>query len=66
MSRRPKFRPRITRIELNPEQAVLQCDCVNTGRKPDMTQPVSNTTCFVGPTGKGGAWVAYRAGAISS
>ena len=33
MSRKPKFRPRVTRIKLNPEQAVLACDCWNTGRK---------------------------------
>lgn len=27
-----KFRPRITRVKLNPEQAVLACSCYNTGR----------------------------------
>lgn len=27
MSRRPKFRPEITRVKLNPEQAVLSCQC---------------------------------------
>ena len=27
MGRKPKFRPVITRIKLNPEQAVLTCDC---------------------------------------
>lgn len=31
MSRKPKFRPRITRIKLNPEQAVLVCNCALTG-----------------------------------
>jgi hypothetical protein len=30
MSRRPKFKPEIRRIKLNPEQAVLQCSCYNT------------------------------------
>ena len=29
--RKPKFRPRITRIKLNPEQAVLNCSCYNVG-----------------------------------
>lgn len=27
MPRKPKFRPRITRVKLNPEQAVLSCGC---------------------------------------
>ena len=27
MPRKPKFRPEITRIRLNPEQAVLTCEC---------------------------------------
>jgi len=29
--RKPKFKPEITRVKLNPEQAVLQCTCYNTG-----------------------------------
>ena len=33
MSRRLKFRPRIRRIILDPEQAVLHCDCYNVGYK---------------------------------
>jgi hypothetical protein len=31
MGRKPKFKPVITRIRLNPEQAVLLCDCYDTG-----------------------------------
>ena len=27
MSRKPKFRPVVTRVKLNPEQAVLACNC---------------------------------------
>jgi len=27
MSRKPKFKPEITRVKLDPEQAVLQCNC---------------------------------------
>jgi len=27
MSKKPKFKPEITRVKLNPEQAVLTCDC---------------------------------------
>jgi len=30
MPRKPKFRPLITRIKLNPEQAVLACNCYDT------------------------------------
>jgi nitrite reductase/ring-hydroxylating ferredoxin subunit len=29
MSKKPKFKPEITRIALNPEQAVLTCQCYN-------------------------------------
>ena len=29
MPRKPKFKPVITRVKLNPEQAVLSCDCYN-------------------------------------
>ena len=32
MPRKPKFRPEIRRIKLNPEQAVLECVC-HTGRR---------------------------------
>ncbi len=31
MPRKPKFRPKITWVKLNPEQAVLSCNCYNTG-----------------------------------
>jgi len=31
MGRKPKFRPRITRVRLNPEQAVLTCTCYLSG-----------------------------------
>ncbi len=47
---KPKFKPIITRVKLNPEQAVLQCTCYNTGGRavfgggsiqldPDITGP---------------------------
>lgn len=32
MSRKPKFKPEITRVKLNPEQAVLACTCYNNQR----------------------------------
>lgn len=31
MSKKPKLKPEITRVELNPEQAVLACTCYYTG-----------------------------------
>ena len=31
MTRKPKFKPEITRVKLNPEQAVLFCACYNSG-----------------------------------
>jgi hypothetical protein len=31
MSRKAKFKPEITRVKLNPEQAVLTCACYNEG-----------------------------------
>lgn len=31
MPRKPKFRPKITRVKLNPEQAVLTCTCFSGG-----------------------------------
>ena len=30
MSRKPRFNPEITRVKLNPEQAVLNCPCYST------------------------------------
>lgn len=31
---KPKFKPEINRVKLNPEQAVLQCSCYDTNRHP--------------------------------
>jgi hypothetical protein len=50
MLKKPKFKPEITRIKLNPEQAVLTCSCYSTGYRgtPDMTDPAEETH-FLGP-----------------
>ena len=53
MPRKPKFRPEVTRIKLNPEQAVLSCNCYNVGRShPALelmsTQRVEGTFCIGG------------------
>lgn len=31
MSKKPKFKPQVIRIKLNPEQAVLTCTCYSAG-----------------------------------
>ena len=31
MAKKQKFKPTVTRVKLNPEQAVLNCACYNTG-----------------------------------
>ena len=33
MVKKPKFRPKMSRIKLNPEQAVLTCDCYTSSGK---------------------------------
>jgi len=33
MPRKPKFKPEITRVKLNPEQAVLVCSCWWAGKQ---------------------------------
>jgi hypothetical protein len=51
--RKKKFRPVITRVKLNPEQAVLQCNCYDVshvGGIPD-TSPGSSMYC-VSPVSK--------------
>jgi len=56
MPRKPKFKPVITRIKLNPEQAVLSCNCFNTGtRYKDIGQYVSFPSFFGCNSGKGHA-----------
>ena len=47
MSRKAKFNPEITRVKLNPEQAVLVCQCATDG--------------YADPCGtKGGAYCTYN------
>lgn len=33
MKKKPKFNPEITRVKLNPEQAVLACTCYDNSRR---------------------------------
>jgi len=47
MQKRPKFNPEITRVELNPEQAVLACNCHTTGFMPGGAQRMGlMSTCY--------------------
>ena len=50
MAKKPKFKPEIRRIELNPEQAVLSCSCYQTGWfQPDYTLGISTLNMFRSP-----------------
>ena len=33
MRKKPRFNPEVTRVKLNPEQAVLNCECWDVGMK---------------------------------
>jgi hypothetical protein len=35
MTKKPKFKPQISRVKLNPEQAVLSCSCYGPGNPGD-------------------------------
>jgi len=43
MQEKLKFKPVITKIKLNPEQAVLQCSCWDQGRAVSTTGTRTNT-----------------------
>jgi len=48
MQKRIKFKPAINKIRLNPEQAVLTCDCYNAGYKfgGGICPVPDNNVCF--------------------
>ena len=53
MSKRLKFRPEITRVKLNPEQAVLACTCIDAQRyaavgRQDLTFCTQNVRGWTG------------------
>jgi len=41
VNKRSKFHPRISRVRLNPEQAVLGCDCYAGGNRINLVDPGS-------------------------
>lgn len=60
MTKKARFKPVITRVKLNPEQAVLVCDCFNAGLK--YTRGVSTAfgfTDYYGACFTPGGRVAY-------
>lgn len=59
MSRKPKFKPEIARVKLNPEQAVLSCGChgshpginnVYTAKSAKVSTPLANMCILGGKT----------------
>jgi len=44
--RKPKFKPEITRVKLNPEQAVLSCNCFQYGWVTDFFMGRSGATGY--------------------
>lgn len=46
MSGKPKFKPVITRVKLNPEQAVLSCTCFSEGYTQPSQGPARNNPAW--------------------
>lgn len=65
MSRKPKFKPEVTRIKLNPEQAVLQCACYNSGWNGEGKAHPSEQGCDLS-AGKVNNYKNSTSGAVSS
>ncbi len=77
MPKKPKFRPRITRIKLNPEQAVLACSCYSSGLRAGSSTEYrisgqlinvcsGKSTVFAWDSGTGiGGWAWQKVGSSS-
>jgi len=48
MARKPKLKIVITRVKLNPEQAVLSCYCYRFGLGWALAGPMNNNVCTPG------------------
>ncbi len=49
-AKKPEFKPVLTRVKLNPEQAVLQCSCYSMNRAGDIIAKGGTLACsFVVP-----------------
>ena len=56
--KKARFKPQVSRVKLDPEQAVLLCDCYNSGERWMLTTPGTGADPVPGPglcwgTGKG-------------
>lgn len=60
MRQKPEFKPVITRIKLNPEQAVLSCACFGRGlyvaRAGTTRTAAANSLCGSGSRGSRRSW----------
>ena len=48
VEKRPEFNPEVTRVKLNPEQAVLQCNCMSVGRRAGYDDTIWGAQVFSG------------------
>ena len=63
---KPKFNPEITRIKLNPEQAVLTCACYSTGYKAGTFQISWHLVCKLGPKSSGTNTKSWTSGTVKT
>ena len=64
---KPKFKPEITRIKLNPEQAVLACQCYSTRRYASQASTSRSGVCVLTPSKSATAsYCRGAAGALNS
>lgn len=66
MAGKMKFKPEVTRVRLNPEQAVLECFCYNTGRAQTLRTCSGKSTTTCEAEAKGTVTGFYTASAVSS
>ena len=70
MSKKPRFKPGITRVKLNPEQAVLACNCYTIGFVNYFGQPNGYDTLGEGPNvcqpGAKGVTLGYGGNRVAS
>lgn len=65
MAEKIKFKPEITRIRLNPEQAVIACSCYNAGQVAGLTTCLKTSTVCDGES-KVTRSAKYSGSAVSS
>jgi len=65
MVRKKKFKPVITRVKLNPEQAVLACDCYHSGFSAD-DSGFNSSECYGGGKELGNDYFGFSSSSSSS